>query len=114
MADRTVLDEIAGEPSAPVAPDWPTRCAALEADGIAARKRVVALEAENAALKARNAALEDGLRPFAKLGELFPPAVYPGGYDEGIYCPAAGPEYAIGGNDLRRARALLQGGPDAG
>jgi hypothetical protein len=76
--------------------------------------RISALEAENAKLRERNAALEDGLRPFAKLGELFPPAVYPGGYDEGIYCPAAGPEYAIGGNDLRRARALLQGGPDAG
>ena len=108
------LSPAPAEPSAPVAPDWPTRCAALEADGIAARKRVAALEAENAKLRERNEALEDGLRPFAKLGELFPPAVYPGGYDEGIYCPAAGPEYAIGGNDLRRARAILQGGPDAG
>lgn len=39
------------EPGAPVAPDWPTRCAALEADGIAARKRVAALEAENAKLR---------------------------------------------------------------
>ena len=47
----TVIDEIAAEPSAPVAPDWPTRCAALESDGISARKRVAALEADNAALR---------------------------------------------------------------
>lgn len=125
MADRTVLDEIAGEPSAPVAPDerralnaevqdYMIACGQHAEARRVAEARIAALEAENAALKARNAALEDGLRPFAKLGELFPPAVYPGGYDEGIYCPAAGPEYAIGGNDLRRARALLQGGPDAG
>lgn len=105
MADRTVLDEIAGEPSAPVAPDWPTRCAALEADGIAARKRVAALEAENAALKARNAELVDGLRPLAKIGgeiDRYAPQLH----DED------GTSVAIG--DLRRARALLQGGPDAG
>lgn len=41
------------EPSAPVAPDWPTRCAALEADGISARKRIATLKAENAALRER-------------------------------------------------------------
>jgi hypothetical protein len=93
------------EPSAPVAPDWPTRCAALEADGIAARKRVAALEAENAKLRERNAALEDGLRPLAKIGgeiDRYAPQLH----DED------GTSVAIG--DLRRARALLQGGPDAG
>lgn len=118
MADRTVLDEIAGEPSAPVAPDWPTRCAALEADGIAARKRVVALEAENAALKARNAELIEGLRPFAvECAEwvdqirLLPNETIPE-----IKAPSddavAAARFTLG--DLRRARALLQGGPDAG
>lgn len=103
MADRTVLDEIAGEPSAPVAPDWPTRCAALEADGIAARKRIATLEAENAALRERNENLVEGLRFYAD--------------------PTA---WSVDGTFLRsdptnrrceggvRARALLQGGPDAG
>ncbi len=53
---------------APVAPDWPTRCAALEADGIAARKRITALEAENAALKAKMAEADRALAPFAGIG----------------------------------------------
>ena len=112
------LSPLPAEPSAPVAPDWPTRCAALEADGIAARKRVAALEAENAALKARNAKLVDGLRPFAvecnewvEQVHLLPDATVPE-----IKAPSddavAAARFTLG--DLRRARALLQGGPDAG
>jgi len=70
--------------------------------------RVAALEAENAALKARNAELVEGLRPFAKAGELFRPRP-PDSFDECIYRPAAGSDYELGGDHLRRARALLQG-----
>ena len=53
--------------------------------------------------------LREALRPFAKAGELFPPrdeAVS----DQAIYAPAAGKEYSICGDDLRRARAALEGG----
>lgn len=107
------------EPSAPVAePITPeevmqvARCVKREAEGAAAA-RITALEAENAALKARNAELVEGLRPFAKAGELFRPRP-PDSFDECVYRPAAGPDYEIGGDHLRRARALLQGGSDAG
>jgi hypothetical protein len=99
------LGALTPPPAEPAQPDWPTRCAALEADGIAARKRVTALEAENAKLRERNAELEDGLWPLAKIG---------GEIDQ--YVPQLhdddGTSVAIG--LLRRARALLQGGPDAG
>lgn len=94
----------AAEPSTPVAPDWPTRCTALEADGIAARKRVVALEAENAALKARNVELVEGLRPFAEVADWYGEPIAD---DREI-------EIERPYGHFRRARALLQGGPDAG
>lgn len=57
-------------------------------------------------LNAENALLREALRPFAKAGELFC------GGDEHldmlIYDPAAGDEYRIFGNDLRRARAAIE------
>ena len=103
VPDMTPIVQSA-EPSAPVAPDWPTRCAALEADGIAARKRVAALEAENAKLRERNEKLVEGLRPFAE-DDVWHASIP----DE---FRALNPRYTVG--DLRRARALLQGCPDAG
>ena len=109
----TVLDEIAGEPSAPVAPDWPTRCAALEADGIAARKRVAALEAENAKLRKRSEALEDGLRPFAAAAGH---ALEAFGIGKSVTLAVLDrvAAYFVDWTHYKRARALLQGGPDAG
>lgn len=101
------------EPSAPVAPDWPTRCAALEADGIAARKRVAALEAENAKLRERNAALEDGLRPFAAAAGH---ALDAFGVGKSVTLAVLDrvAAYFVDWTHYRRARGLLQGGPDAG
>ena len=55
-------------------------------------------------------ALEGALRPFAKAGELFGEPL-PGGYEEGIYNPAAGPEYSFGAHALRAARAALDPTP---
>lgn len=109
MADRTVLDEIAGEPSAPVAPDWPTRCAALEADGIAARKRVAALEAENAALRERNEKLVEGLRGMVSAYTWHETAPTP-------YVTFESNQLRISAQSaaLSFARVLLRGGPDAG
>ena len=90
------LSPLPAEPSAPVAPDWPTRCADLEADGIAARKRVAALEAENTKLR-------------AALGSYPNPSKYCGmhGFEEQRF-------FADYDTFRSRARALLQGGPDAG
>lgn len=51
-------------------------------------------------------ALEGALRPFAKAGELFGEPL-PGGYEEGIYNPAAGSEYGFGAHALRAARTAL-------
>jgi hypothetical protein len=69
-----------------------------------------ALEAENAALKARNAELVEGLRPSADAAA---------GFDWGASQKRGVPDtfhvlkrLTVG--HLRRARALLQGGPDAG
>ena len=87
------------EPSAPVAPDWPTRCAAFEADGIAARKRVAALEAENAKLREVATDVVNAVEGLS-LGD---------GEDDRLDWSVL---LKIG--TLRRARALLQGGPDAG
>ena len=96
------------EPSAPVAPDWPTRCAALEADGIAARKRVVALEAENAKLRE---GLKDTTAHLVAAHSLL---------SRTPRAKKAAPSNTMFDMMLRdyetsceRARALLQGGPDA-
>jgi hypothetical protein len=58
--------------------------------------------------EARAEAAEKALRPFAKAGELF---VVRGEFNECVYAPAAGPEYNITGDDLRRARAAIGGKP---
>ena len=51
-------------------------------------------------------ALEAALMPFAMAGELFNgPA--PAEFDQRIYSPAAGDEWSICGDDLRRARDAL-------
>ena len=96
------------EPSAPAAPDWPTRCAALEADGIAARKRVVALEAENAKLRE---GLKDTTAHLVAAHSLL---------SRTPRAKKAAPSNTMFDMMLRdyetsceRARALLQGGPDA-
>ena len=181
MADRTVLDEIAGEPSAPVAPEDDTRCerakalaevygialqdvrstvgapedannwrqflaladdgwtpltlrakAALEAaikvlqektaqwgpDNARLYDRNNALEAENAALRERNEKLAKGLKPFAADAEGWADAVpdehRPRCTEPGSDTAHPGSETAYTVGDLRRAHALLQGGPDAG
>ena len=51
--------------------------------------------------------LREALRPFAKAGELFHPRE-DGASDQTIYMPAAGKEYSICGDDLRRARAAQE------
>ena len=105
------------EASAPVA-DYMIACGQHADSRRVAEERVAALEAENAALKARNVELEDGLRPFAvECAEwvdqihLLPNETVPE-----IKAPSddavAAARFTLG--DLRRARALLQGGPDAG
>jgi hypothetical protein len=53
------------------------------------------------------------LRPFAKAGELFGPRAADD-YDQRIYGPAAGDEYALCGDHLRAARAFVaQHGSDS-
>lgn len=52
----------------------------------------------------QNRLLLDALRPFAKAGELFPGAPGELEFDQCIYNPAAGVEYSLCGDDLRRAR----------
>lgn len=115
------------EPSAPVAPEGFEKpspgasVAEIEAAGyrntiMAQAARITALEAENAELRKRNAALEDGLRPFAvecnewvEQVHLLPDETVPE-----IKAPSddavATARFTLG--DLRRARGLLQGGPD--
>lgn len=53
--------------------------------------------------------LEAALQPFAKAGGLFPEPLGTVEVDQLIYGPAAGREYAICGEDLRRAHAALEG-----
>ena len=67
---------------------------------------------EAAQLRARLHEAEKALRPFAKAGELFGPRESDS-YDQAVYMPAAGPEYGISGDDLRRARAALTPAPEA-
>lgn len=61
----------------------------------------------------QNRLLLDALRPFAKAGELFPGAPGECGFDQCIYNPAAGAEYSLCGDDLRRARIAFAEGPQA-
>jgi len=62
------------------------------------------LRAEGEAKDRRIAALEGALAPFAKAGELFGPRLSDD-YDQSIYAPAAGPEFAISADHLRAAHA---------
>ena len=62
---------------------------------------------EITALRQRVKELKAGLVPFAKADELFQEEQE---YEMNIYSPAAGLEYAIGSNSLRKARALLEKG----
>lgn len=63
------------------------------------------------AAEARLAEAMRVIEPFAKAGELFP-NVSPGEieYDQCVYLPAAGDEYALKGSHLRAARALKENG----
>ena len=55
--------------------------------------------------------LRTALAPFLKAAELFPEPPGTVKFDISIYCPAAGPEFELRGDDLRRARdALAQKG----
>lgn len=63
------------------------------------------------ALKAENARLREALRPFAKSGEIMPPRKAHD-FDMSIYAPAAGAEYSISGDDLRRALEAMKGQSD--
>lgn len=56
-------------------------------------------------LNAANARLREALKPFAKAGELF--CIGDEHLDMLIYAPAAGDEYRIVGDDLKRACAAL-------
>lgn len=60
------------------------------------------------AVEARLAEAMKALGPFAKAGELFPGE--DADFDQCIYRPAAGDEYALSGNHLRAARRVLEGG----
>ena len=60
-----------------------------------------------AALAEENRRLREALQPFAKAGELFPEAPGSVEFDQAIYKPAAGDEWSLCGDDLRRARAAL-------
>lgn len=62
---------------------------------------------KEAAEAQRDEALK-ALEPFAKAGELFPGEDVD--FDQCIYRPAAGDEYALYGNHLRAARRALEGG----
>lgn len=64
------------------------------------------------ALRKRVAELEKALEPFAKAGELFPGE--DADFDQCIYRPAAGDEYALSGNHLRAARRVREGGKVGG
>lgn len=87
-------------------------------DGVLAANVIQSMAEEIAMLRksAKEAIVErdrlrKALRPFGKAGELFEP-LGPDGFDMLIYGPAAGDEYNITGNDLRRARAALEGTAD--
>lgn len=81
----------------------------LEQPGRAYDILVAAIEATLAARDAELAALKkeaaDVVRPFAKAGELFPEPQFD--FEQCIYNPAAGPEYALGSSHLRAARSFL-------
>jgi hypothetical protein len=76
-------------------------------------ERISALEAENAKLRERNAALEDGLRPFAAAAGH---ALEAFGVGKSVTLAVLDrvAAYFVGWTHYKRARALLQGGPDAG
>jgi hypothetical protein len=72
-------------------------------------REIESLRASSAAKDAEIAALKkeaaDVVRPFAKAGELFPEPQFD--FEQCIYNPAAGPEYALGSSHLRAARSFL-------
>lgn len=59
------------------------------------------------AMEAENQRLREALRPFANAGTLFDGLPGEVEFDQCIYSPAAGKEYSLCGDDLRRARAAL-------
>lgn len=62
---------------------------------------------------ADNERLRAALAPFLKAAELFPEPPGTVKFDISIYCPAAGPEFELRGDDLRRARdAIAQKGEE--
>ncbi len=77
---------------------------AAEASLATATSELARLRAEGEAKDRRIARLEAALAPFAKAGELFGPRLSDD-YDQSIYAPAAGPEFAISADHLRAARA---------
>lgn len=68
-----------------------------------------ALRAEVERLRTVIERLQDALTPFSRAGALFSGAPGDAEFDQCIYKPAAGNEYSICGDDLRRARAALKG-----
>lgn len=93
------------EPSAPVAPDGDRIAALREAAGIQRyrdKERITALEAENAKLR-------EGLKPFSDAADGFDGPGGKRGVPDAFHILRG-----LDVGDLRRARALLQGGPDAG
>lgn len=73
----------------------------------ALRAEVEALRADRDRLAADLAVAREALEPFAKAGKLFPEPPGTVDYDQCIYAPAAGREYDLCGEHLRRARAAI-------
>jgi len=69
------------------------------------RRYITALAAKDAEIAALKKEAADVVRPFAKAGELFPEPQFD--FEQCIYNPAAGPEYALGSSHLRTARSFL-------
>lgn len=82
----------------------------LAAQYTSACRTIDQIATDRDALRAENERLREALRPFAKAGELFPEAPGSVEFDLCIYRPAAGSEWSLCGDDLRRARAALAKG----
>lgn len=85
-------------------------CGDKDSDGICAAPACIFGEALKELYEAADEIerLREALKPFAHTGKLFPgpPGIVE--FDQLIYMPAAGSQYLLSGDDLRRARAALE------
>lgn len=89
--------------------EWIDSAIENEVAALNAEVRAADLWVEVTQLRAEVERLQDALTPFARAGALFPGAHGEAEFDQCIYKPAAGNEYSICGDDLRRARDALKG-----